>query len=97
MSITHTARLVNIDYIANTILGIDYQLLHCIKSQGIAEGQGLNRFVDAIGCAEKLRQEDPEAFKIISSTPVKWENDYPHMTISPMVRRHPLLTLFRLS
>jgi gamma-butyrobetaine dioxygenase len=63
---------------------IDYQLLHCIKSN-VVEGQGLNRFVDAIGCAEKLKMEDPLAFETLASTPVKWENDYPHMTISPMV------------
>ncbi|KAL3897854.1 MAG: hypothetical protein SGCHY_003139 [Lobulomycetales sp.] len=64
---------------------IDYQLLHCIKTEGVAVGEGLNRFVDAVGCAEILRKEDPEAFEILSTTAVKWENDYPHMTLCPMI------------
>jgi gamma-butyrobetaine dioxygenase len=54
---------------------IDYQLLHCIQSEGVVEGEGLNRFVDAIGCAEMLRLQDPKAFKLLSTVSVKWEND----------------------
>ena len=36
-------------------------------------------------CAELLRKSDPEAFQILATTPVKWENDWPQCRIAPII------------
>jgi gamma-butyrobetaine dioxygenase len=45
------------------------QVLHCLQAG--AEG-GENRLVDGFGVAEALRRDDPEAFAILSRTPVRF-------------------------
>ena len=64
---------------------IDYQLLHCIDSEGIPENEAINRFVDAIGCAEKLREEDYESFEYLTNISVKWEITKPHISLKPII------------
>jgi gamma-butyrobetaine dioxygenase len=46
------------------------QMLHCLQ----ADSQGGNSaFADGFAVAEVLRSEDPEAFRVLSSTPVRFE------------------------
>lgn len=56
-----------------------YQLLHCLRNRNVTGGQSL--FVDAIQAAESLRTEDPDAFKLLSETDVKFNyiNDGHHL------------------
>lgn len=48
------------------------QLLHCLvnKTQG-----GLSTLVDGLACARALQQRDPEAYRLLSSTPVRFQFD----------------------
>lgn len=67
---------------------IDFQLLHCIKWEGREgrPGDGVNRFVDGLACAQRLREADKEAFDILCRTPVKWENDVPLISCEPLIQ-----------
>mmetsp|Transcript_9059 Transcript_9059/g.37362 ORF Transcript_9059/g.37362 Transcript_9059/m.37362 type:complete len:611 (+) Transcript_9059:51-1883(+) len=67
---------------------IDYQLLHCIQWLGRDErpDDGVNRFVDAFACAERLRATDKASFEILCSTPVKWESDAPMVSCEPLIQ-----------
>lgn len=44
-----------------------YQFLHCVRDESTG-GEGL--FIDGYRLAERLREEDPEAFRILSTVPV---------------------------
>jgi gamma-butyrobetaine hydroxylase len=46
------------------------QVLHCLRAG--AEG-GVSLFVDGLAVADALRSEDPEAFHVLASTPVRFE------------------------
>ena len=48
-------------------------MLHCIE-QTKTEG-GLSHYVDAFHAAHLLHQEDPEAFKILVTTPISFYNE----------------------
>ena len=45
------------------------QLLHCLANETTG---GLSTLVDGYAVAEALRQRDPEAFRVLSSTPVRF-------------------------
>lgn len=59
----------------------DFQLLHaidhctCPDAAPCAECSVLNYMVDGYYIAEKLRQEDPNAFELMSTVPVRFENN----------------------
>ncbi len=67
--------------LANQELPPGFQFLHCLANE--AEGGG-STFCDGFAIAEDLRAEDPEAFKLLSETPVPFrfqDEDYD-------IRRH---------
>jgi len=43
-------------------------LFHCLRAHPAGEGASI--FVDGIGAAQALRQEDPESFKLLASIPL---------------------------
>ena len=66
-----------------------YQFLHCLIND--AKG-GHSLAVDGFSVANYLRKNDPEVFKILINTPVKFkDNDYTQKTIR--VFHSPLITL----
>ena len=69
-----------------------FQLLHAIDH---CHGEGCsvhNLFVDGFYVAEKLRKEDPEAFDLLCSVPLRWENDGGDGT-SSLLRWAPVIEL----
>ena len=46
------------------------QMLHCLQS---AEAGGATLFIDGFRIAEELRRQDPEAFRLLASTPHPFE------------------------
>lgn len=65
----------------------DIQLLYCLENE--AEG-GESIFADGFAAAESLRQQDPEAFRILSETPIDFRFQDEEQDIST---RAPVLTL----
>merc|ERR550532_1460753 len=59
----------------------DFQLLHaiehcsCTGAAPCEECTVMNYMVDGFYIAEKLRQEDPEAFELLCTVPVRFENN----------------------
>ncbi|ETW77614.1 hypothetical protein HETIRDRAFT_327285 [Heterobasidion irregulare TC 32-1] len=67
-----------------------YQILHCIRNR--VKG-GTSIFVDSLHAAKALRQIDPTAFSILSSTPVSFHyiNDGHHLHYNhPTIQHSPL-------
>jgi gamma-butyrobetaine dioxygenase len=66
----------------------DFQLLHCLEwvQQPGTEGEGVNLLVDAFACAERLRREDAEAFRLLATTPLKWEDAAPLSACEPVLQ-----------
>jgi len=63
----------------------DAQLLHCLRSD--TEG-GESLFADGIAAAQRLAQQDPDAFEILSHTPVRfcYQTDEAYLqAIAPMI------------
>ena len=61
----------------------DFQLLHAIEQCACPEGDGppcasctvMNHFVDGFYVLEQLAREDPEAFTLLATVPVRFENN----------------------
>ena len=63
-------------------------MLHCIKQVKTTGGE--NQFCDAFKVAEDLRHNDPDAFRLLSTTLIDfrdWGKDY---NVYHMKRRAPL-------
>ncbi|MDC0226592.1 TauD/TfdA family dioxygenase [Alphaproteobacteria bacterium] len=66
-----------------------YQFLHCLTNNAVG---GNSSAVDGFKIAEYLKMKDPETFKILLSTYVKFkDNDYTQNTIR--IHHSPLITL----
>ena len=89
----------NVDNLAWTSLGLSphtdnpyrhpaptLQLLHCIKNE--ANG-GESILVDGLNVVNKLKDDDPESFSLLSQTPVTYEfrNESTHLTNTDTVIR----------
>lgn len=62
------------------------QLLHCLinETQG-----GLSTLVDGLACAEALRQRDPDAYRLLTTIPVRFQftdHDAEHIAWQPHVK-----------
>ncbi|MDY0885591.1 TauD/TfdA family dioxygenase [Dongia soli] len=62
------------------------QLLHCLinETQG-----GLSTLVDGLACSEALRQHDPDAYRLLTSIPVRFQftdRDAEHVAWQPHVK-----------
>ena len=62
------------------------QLLHCLVNE--TQG-GLSTLVDGLACAEALRQRDPDAYRLLTSIPVRFQftdRDAEHIAWQPHVK-----------
>merc|ERR1719375_733320 len=53
----------------------EYQILHAIEHCHGSACKTFNVFVDGVAVANRLRAEDPEAFRLLTQVRVRFEND----------------------